>query len=412
MATAVHRHEVVMKPRSSLNAGEGVALLEYLQRRLDGAGLATQPEVATKILNLVSNPDSGLRDYSDAIRTDASLAGRLLRTANSAFFAQRQPVTNLDRACVLLGLERLKAISLGFYLSRSAIAEANAPLSRRVWGESLFRACLMAELGRQVVPGHIPEAFVVGLMMDAGIPLLAKWIGPPAERILAHELFPAEQFRAEFAALPYTHVDVVSAMARRWRLPDLLTKPIERHHIEPGGRMRCEPVHQLHRLAYCVGMVRLDQDQEAPAPDAAERLLGVNATVVTGAVKAAAREHTAMLDMFRDIASFSGDAGAIADRAHIQLVDVLDDAMISSLRRETRGSPEAFSIGGHRVEIEPMEDGQAMAYLADTRGRRLVSHSFNPLEHDAKAVMDALGLESTKGDQSAELDTHIRSLAA
>ena len=53
-----------------------------------------------------------------------------------------------------------------------------------------------------------------------------------------------------------------------------------------------------------------------------------------------------------------------------------------------------------------------MAYLSDDRGRRLLSHSFTPGEDNAKVVMDALGLETVRGDQSAELDLHIRSLAA
>jgi HD-like signal output (HDOD) protein len=392
--------------------------VEYLQRRLDGSGLAVQPEVAVRILNLVCDQEAGLREFADAIRTDATLTGRLLRLANSAFFAQRQPVSSIDRACVLLGLDRLKAVSCGFYLSRAANVGAATALSRRVWGESLLRACLASELARAASPGLVAEAFVVGLMVDAGVPLLARWIGPAAEEILAGGATgagPGEQFRMEFEALPYTHVDVVTAMLQCWKLPDLIARPIERHHSEPGSRARGEPVHQLHRLAYCVGALRLDASGEQPAPAMGEAdgmLLSVERAALAEAVQRAVREFTGMREMFRDLAALTGDVGAIADRAQQQLITLMDETMVAQLRRESRGAPACFSISGHRVEIEIVEDGQAVAYLNDTRGRRLLSHAFRPGEQDARGVLDALGIEHRVEDLSRDLEMYLRSLAA
>ena len=75
------------------------------------------PQVAARLLELAADPNAQIRDYVDAIKTDWALTGRVLRLANSAFYAQRQPVTRLDRALIVLGVERAKAICLGFYLS-------------------------------------------------------------------------------------------------------------------------------------------------------------------------------------------------------------------------------------------------------------------------------------------------------
>ena len=76
-----------MKPRSTLNAAEAAGLVEQLQRRLEGAGLATQPEVAVRILNLVSEPGetSGfsmerhihmLRQHCPSLRMDVTVVDR------------------------------------------------------------------------------------------------------------------------------------------------------------------------------------------------------------------------------------------------------------------------------------------------------------------------------------------------
>jgi HD-like signal output (HDOD) protein len=143
-----------MKPRSALTPPEVVELQAEIDRRLTGLGLPTQPAVAARILALVANPDAGLKQYADVLRHDAALTGRLLRLANSAYFAQIKPVTTIERSCVLLGLERLKAVSLGFYLSRAAATDPNHVLSRRVWTQSVLRACLAAEMARVTCPGY------------------------------------------------------------------------------------------------------------------------------------------------------------------------------------------------------------------------------------------------------------------
>src|SRR5205085_4261819 len=131
----------------------------------------------------------------------------ILRLANCAFFAQRQPITNLDRSCVLLGVDRLKSVALGFYLSRAAAGDPRQSLSRRIWGQSVYRACLSAELARQLAPTRAAESFIIGLLLDAGIPLVARLLGRPALAILHNDDPPARQFKAESDHLPFTHVD-------------------------------------------------------------------------------------------------------------------------------------------------------------------------------------------------------------
>jgi hypothetical protein len=74
-------------------------------------------------------------DYAKLIRNDQAVSGRVLRLANSAFFAQRRPVTTIDRACVVLGTDRLKAVALGFHLSRACQTGGDKEYSRKIWGE-------------------------------------------------------------------------------------------------------------------------------------------------------------------------------------------------------------------------------------------------------------------------------------
>lgn len=405
-----------MKVRATLSAGEIVELHAEIDRRLGGIGLDTQPAVAAKILELVSDPHSGLRQYAEVVKHDAALTGRLLRLANSAYFAQVKPVTTLERACVLLGLERLKAVALGFYLSRAAATDPGQVLSRRIWGESVLRACLASEIARLACPMHVPEAFTVGLMLDAGVPLLHRLLGKPVERIVESGEPPTRQFQVESDGLPFTHVDVVSVLIRRWSLPELLARPIEWHHTTPGDVERREPVHALHRVAYYTGAVvltrhatpRVDRSMEGIA----EGVLKLRSDVLAAAIRQATQEYAAIRDVFRDVADPVEDLSTIAERVHQQLVSVMDKALIESLRGELRSSPAEFMVAGHHIEIEVERGGKAVAYVRDERGERLISHVFEPGRFETASLLEALGIDPQPLAETADLDRHLRSLAA
>ncbi len=405
-----------MKPRSMLTAAEVYELLCAIEGRLHTVGIETQPEIAARILDLVADPDAGLRQYADVVRADPALSGRLLRLANSAFFAQREPVTNLDRACVLLGLERLKAVSLGFHLSRAATGKSRSDLSRRIWGQGVFRACLAAELSRNMCPGFASEAFVIGLMLDCGIPLLCDLLGDSAAKLIAQDTPPGKMFRAEFDTLPFTHVDIATVLGRRWKLPDLLARPIERHHTQPGQGGRPDPVHLLHRVAYYVGAVHLDAackpSQPAPMAVTAEGLLGLNPARLGQIVSRAGQEYSAMADLFRDVAGNAGDVTSMADSVHGQLVEIMDQVLMSQVTAETRKDEGVFTVADHRIEIEAGRTGVAVAYLVDASGTRLLSYVFRPGAESVEAILEALGIDHFRPPDTVELDAYLRSLAA
>lgn len=405
-----------MKKRSELSAADIDELYRALEGRLEGVGVETQPEVAAKVIKLVGNPDAGLLEYSAVVKLDPALSGRLLRLANSAFFAQRQPVTNLDRACVLLGLERLKAIALGFQLSRASGPVRDEGLARKVWGEGVYRACLCAELTRRICPAYAAEAFVIGLMLDCGVPLMTRLLGAAAGPYAASDDPPSKRFKAEFESLAFTHVDIATALVRRWRLPDLLAKPIERHHAMPFLGGKPEPIHLLHRVAYYVGAIRIQPDgaapQGTPLPTTAERVLGLSTDDLSVIVGRAGREYGVMSEMFRDVAGTIEDVSTLAESVQGQLVELMDRSLIDQLRVQTGPQEASFVISQQKVDVEMSTDGVAVAYLLDGEGVRLLSYAFEPGKETLRAILDALGLDDAAEDEAAALGDYVRSLAA
>jgi len=397
-----------------LTAAEIESLYEVIDRRLDHAGIESQPEVAAQMLELVSDPDAGMKDFADLIKTDAGLAARLLKLANSAFFAQRDPVTQIDRACVILGLARLRAVALGFQLGRAS-SDPDSEIARKVWGESVFRACLASKVAERSCPTLAAEAFVVGLMADCGVALTHKLIGDAYLDIIEDSSPPATTFDREFKELEFTHVDVASVLMRRWRIPDLIAKPIAWHHTLPGQSASKDPVHSLHKVAFYVGQVSLGHDglpkESLPCLRIADTSLGLKPDDLERIIERAVKEYQATSDLFSDFAERLPDLAALSEKVHSRLIEVIDETLMHDLS-EGDGAAASFLLAGRQIEIEPKSKDQATAFLRDDRGQRIVSYQFAPGVGSERVLLEAFGLEPEGEEEMAHLRLYLTKLAA
>ncbi|HYF14776.1 MAG TPA: HDOD domain-containing protein [Phycisphaerales bacterium] len=407
-----------MTVRSKLTGAQVVELHAALDHRLETVGLQGQPEVAIKLLDLANRPNSQLSHYAEVVKNDQAVSGRVLRLANSAFFAQRKPVSSIERACVVLGTDRLRAVALGYHLSRAAQAPGDRDYSRRIWGESLLRACLAAQLARLTAPAQVSEAFVVGLMMDAGLPLMGSLAGDTFRSLLARSPSPGRLFRSEFDTLPFTHVDVVVALCRRWRLPELLVKPIGLHHTRPSDAQGNDPLQRLHRIAYAVGLVELGAAGDAslstatPGVATAQRLLSLSDAELTRAVRQTGGEYTATVEMFRDVASPVVNIDEVMDRIHARLLSAVDGLVELDLAASEADAPTRLTVGGQFVEVTRDAEGGPVAYVFDSHGNRIISHRFKPATDAPLSLCEALGIESAAAADLALLEQAMRRFAA
>lgn len=403
--------------RKDLPAGEIEGLYARLNRMLDGVGVETQPRIAQRLMALAQDRQAQIRDYHDAIRTDAAITARILRLANSAFYAQRQPVTRLERALVLLGVEKIKAVSLGFYLSRAAAGAGARAMSRRVWGESVYRASLALCMAKAICPHLAPEAFIVGLMLDCAQPIMARLLGEPYERLHAAHGNPHKLYLAEMAELEYTHADLVAALASRWKLPALLGRPIASHHTAPQVGKSADPIVLLHRIAFYVGAVQLTADGSrptvrAPMTSIAQRLFEVLPTDIEAVVRSTSQSYQEMVGVFADVGDSIGDADDLSDAVQGQLVEMMDEQMQRAVRAESRGGPERLEICGQQIEVEPGRNGEVIAYINSSDGQRMISCTVSPSKETPDTVGKLLGLDEAPQSGLLELMRVMQQMAA
>ncbi|MBX3385835.1 MAG: HDOD domain-containing protein [Phycisphaeraceae bacterium] len=410
-----------MTTRAQLNVHDLPTLHERLDRMLASCGVETQPKIALRLLELAGDDNAQIKDYVEVIRNDWAMTGRILRLANSAFYAQRTEVTRLERALVILGLERTKAVTLGFYISRSLLGSASRELGRRVWTQSVYRAALAQALAKEHCPALSSEAYIVGLMLDCGVALMPRLIGDMAEKYV--ELFdsvptPAKLFSTEFETLPFTHVDVGEALMRRWRMPALLARPVMWHHTPPSVGRTQDPATLLHRVAFYAGAVQLGErphvegHQSSPAPSTVGRLFELGPGGLDRVVKAAAKEFAATIGLYCEPEETPGSLDNAADAVQLQLVEMMDEQMTRTTRVEERGGPERLIIDGLHFDLEPGRPGEVVTYISSPGGERLMSFVVRPRNESAHTIRRLLGLEETPDEEVESLVKTMRSLAA
>jgi len=406
-----------VKARSELSAREIELVHQTIQRRLGDTSIPTLPQVAMRIIELVGDPNSSMQDFAEVIKTDQALTGRLLRMVNSAAFGQSKPVTRIERATILLGLDKLKAIALGFHLSRAAASDDGEFSFKRMWTQALFRGWLALRITEDLKREISGEAFVIGLMSDAGIPMMPKLLGGAYGDVAPLAQSPAKHYQSEFQNLPFTHVDLAVVLAKMWRLPDVLARPIATHHSRPTSMDPRDPASVLAAVSYFVCALPLDADGDAEITSAlqtvSERLLGVAPERMKSFLNDAAINFKACRGMFSHLIDDQLAVEHILDEANRHLDAELEVAAAKRAADDAKPVDVLrFQAAGLVLEMEAAENHRVTVFITDSNGNRLLSERVDPAKQSEADIRQALMLDDATPDEVKAVMDGLGSLAA
>ncbi|MFW6060953.1 MAG: diguanylate cyclase, partial [Phycisphaeraceae bacterium] len=159
---------------------------------------------------------------------------KILKTVNSSFYGQAHAVSSVSHALVVLGLNSVKTLALGFSLVNNLKdADGDGFDHFRFWKRSLYSATAAKSLANQMGLVQQEEAFLGGLLQDLGMLALEQVLPDEYAQVVAE----AGDDHAHLCELEREHLGMEhpalgAALAEHWRLPPLLVAPI-RHHEQP-----------------------------------------------------------------------------------------------------------------------------------------------------------------------------------
>src|SRR2546421_11031623 len=78
--------------------------------------LPSLPAIAMQVLDLAQREEVDIAEIARVISKDPALSSKILRTVNSSFYGRAQSISTISHALVILGLQSVKSLVLGFSL--------------------------------------------------------------------------------------------------------------------------------------------------------------------------------------------------------------------------------------------------------------------------------------------------------
>lgn len=198
------------------------------------------PPIAVRLLHLLSNENVALSEILEPLRADPAFSAEILRRANSALFGFSSQVGSLQHALVVLGLRRVRSLTVtvatGVYLKKALQIEE----LRRCWRHTLACALLAEELARACLV-HMDLAYTAGLLHDIG--RLGLLVAKPeqysaflrAAAVKAATPDPFDLLDYEKETFGLDHCEAGNVLSGEWNLPQEFAVITGRHHDRPEG---------------------------------------------------------------------------------------------------------------------------------------------------------------------------------
>lgn len=184
--------------------------------------LPSYPEVADRVHRVLNDPRASATQVAQVVGSDAALAARVIRIANSATFNPGgHAVTDLQAAIGRLGHEVVRCAAVSFALSQIRLAIRSPglrPQLQELWRKSTLVAAISYVLARDTQRANPDEALVAGLLHNVGRLYIATRAHAHAERYAANT--PWDEVLHDW------HPQIGRSILENWKFPEAIAEAI------------------------------------------------------------------------------------------------------------------------------------------------------------------------------------------
>lgn len=233
--------------------------------------LPTLPSTVTRLISLFEDKNSNVSLITEVIRKDPSLAAKILKVANSAYYGFSQKISDIERSVALLGFNMVKslAVSIGV-LKNLPFNDKNAITGKALWHHSITVAILMREMCKQLNHDvHNESVFITGLLHDIGIIVFEQFFSDLFREVLDEAQFadPKKMYGIEQRIIGLDHGEAGGMLLTRWNFPSVISFSVSNHHRNFSGEDENAKETALLKLADIISHSDIQKDENIEIPE-------------------------------------------------------------------------------------------------------------------------------------------------
>ena len=198
--------------------------------------LPSAPKVLPRLKQLLCDGNSAMHEIVELIRLDPGIAARVLRAANSAYFAKGVRCFTVDEAVNRVGYEQIYELVSYAVASQVLVRPLDV---YAIEADDLWRMSVAGAISAEVLAGRTGQdrniAYTVGLLHCVGMVAINEWaLGSRRPLVLRVSSFPREATEGERLALGFTQAETGGALLQHWDFPLTISEPV-RWQYAPGA---------------------------------------------------------------------------------------------------------------------------------------------------------------------------------
>ena len=345
--------------------------------------LPTLPSQALKIIQMLMDEDTDIRDVVRLIESDPALGMKILSLVNAPAIGLAAPVNSIRKGVLMLGVAEVRSLLLRVVVSDSivkSLQENGTKAMDSLWRHSLACGVCAEMIAARSLPSMAAEAFVSGLLHDVGRLIIAGCFPDSLEQISSRCAAKNISWTAsEQDVLGIDHQTVGKWLAEKWGLPEIFIHSIWLHHHTPDTLKQLDFIPH-RKLLFIVQMANqlvhevMADSLPGAHPDAHRDhllselgLTGTDLESLSGALGKAYCERAAIVDLDENEASFYRRA---LQRTHRRWVRS-NGQKTDDYRDPPRAINAGFLLDMHRA-LHGLEDLDDMIdWIAETIRTRL-----------------------------------------
>ncbi len=196
--------------------------------------IPTLPLVATKVTELINNPNSSSADIAQVLKKDQVLTAKVLKLINSPYYAIPGGVSDVQRALAYLGFNTLAQLVLGLSVFSLFPGEGDNEFSLyEFWQHALATAVCSEVIAKRVKHPKPEECFTCGLLHDIGKVVLHQVSNEMLTKIVKLAKQKQVSFLEAESELDFpSHSFLGEYIAEKWGLPQIIRSVIRYHHVD------------------------------------------------------------------------------------------------------------------------------------------------------------------------------------